>query len=65
MHTSYKSIMHLQEIFSKHQRVSREINSNTNSSVLISYLEANSVCQRSEKCVAEGSNACFRASQGK
>jgi len=26
----------------KHQRVSRDINANTNSSVLISYLEANS-----------------------
>jgi len=29
--------------FSKHQRISREINANTNSSVLISYLEADSI----------------------
>ena len=37
---SYRSSMHLQQDF---QRVSREIYANTNSSVLISYLEANSV----------------------
>jgi len=60
--SNYRSSMHLQESFFKHQHISREINANTNSSVLISYLKANSaastiwkVRRQSEKCVDKGS----------
>ena len=38
---NYKSSVHPQKD-SEHQRVSREINANTNNSMLIPYLEANS-----------------------
>ena len=40
---NYKSSGHLEEGFSKHKRVSREIHTNTNSFVLISYVEENFV----------------------
>jgi len=39
---NYKSNVAPARGFSKHRPVNREINANTNSSVLISYLEANS-----------------------
>jgi len=51
---NYKSLMHLQGVFFKHQRVSREIRANTNSSVLISIPRPILVHWWSEKCVAKG-----------